>query len=211
MDIYKEWQKINLEKFKQQSITQNNIMEAIHQNSKTPLEGVKKGLSYKIRYIIFFTIAIMVLMVLNWNNSSKLILLGVFGLYMITGWIVLRIQLKKLKSSSDQIENLHTLLHKYYYTLKDALRFEETLGAFFLPLSVVIGYLYARIDDGETFLTVFSDPRQTVALLITIIIVVPIIGFVSKWMNKKAFGTYLEQLKMNLDLLEYEENYEEAA
>jgi hypothetical protein len=70
------------------------------------------------------------------------------------------------------------------------------------PVSAAGGFMLGGfVGSGKPIEVFMSKPIVIIILVVTIAILVPICYKLAKWMTKKAFGQYADQLKKNIDAL----------
>ncbi len=193
------WNELQTELQTDAVINKEEIIAAIKSESKNPLQKLRHATKIRLNWTIFFSVFCFLGAVLSYNYPRAIFLWGVGFTYYFGGVLLVRHHLNKLDDNFDN--NIKSLLENYYQRLTKMLSIEEVVGTFILPVSVVLGYCLSGVYDGETFTQIFSDATG-IALLMGVMIVFTAIGlWVSKRLNYKAYGKYLEQLKTNIDLL----------
>jgi hypothetical protein len=66
----------------------------------------------------------------------------------------------------------------------------------------MLGFLFAIIEEKGSAAIVFSDWRLLLLMLVVATLLVPFGAWLTRRMNKVAFGKYLDHLKENLDQLD---------
>ena len=98
--------------------------------------------------------------------------------------------------------NLLQELENHYAKIKKWMSIQEQAGLLIYPVSAAGGFMIGgSVGAGKSITEIMQKPVMIITLLITIAILVPICFYLAKWMNKKAFGKYAEQLKQNIELL----------
>ena len=70
------------------------------------------------------------------------------------------------------------------------------------PISAAGGFMLGGyVGSGKPIEQFMSKPAVLIALVISIIVLVPICHHFAKWMDKKAFGQFADVLKQNIDML----------
>ena len=79
---------------------------------------------------------------------------------------------------------------------------QQQAGLLIYPVSATGGFMIGgSVGAGKSITEVMQKPGMIIALLIALIILVPLCFYLAKWMSKKAFGKYAEQLKQNIEML----------
>lgn len=193
------WQEIQTEIEIKTSIKKDEIMKAITEESKNPLVQLKKGMAIKRNWCSLFTVASLVALLFSLKFPSAVVIWVFFCTYFAFGAISIHLDLKKLDPPFDT--SIKVLLETYYKKISKMIALEETIGAFAIPIFGVLGFMMFNIYEGQTILEILSNPKL-VGILLVLTIIYGAGGFLlAKKMNKIAFGSYLEQLKTNIDLL----------
>ena len=193
------WKELETEIKSRKQIDKEEIMTAITQESKNPLQKLKYATKIRMRWTLFFTIFCFTGAVLSYNYPRAVLLWGVGFTYYLGGLLMVQYYLKQLDDSFDH--NIKSLLENYYKRLTRMLSIEEMVGTFVLPVSVVLGYCLSGVYKGETFAEIFSDSTGIAVLMGLMVIFTAFAIWLTKKMNYTAYGKYLEQLKTNIDLL----------
>lgn len=193
------WQEIQTEIEATKTINKKEIMKAITEKSKNPLVQLKKGMGIKRNWCSLFGVLSLIALLFSLNYPSAIIIWLFFFAYFAFGAISIHLDLKKLDPPFDT--SIKSLLESYYKRISKMIAWEETIGAFAIPIFGVLGFMMFNIYGGETILEILSNPKA-MGILLILTIVYGAGGFLlAKKMNKSAFGGYLEQLKTNIDLL----------
>lgn len=201
MDIYKEWQKLQVEKFSEQ-LNENTIMEAIKKESRMPVHELIKRLGYKIRFVVFFIVLFSTITVFQIGHPDRFLIgLGVSLVYIIGGLLLWQ-QHRKLKIVSTQVdENLLGSLTSFHRQIDRTIRYENLFGLFFMPVALIGGFFFGASAGGKSPVEMLSDPTSMLILLGLLIVLAPLGYWAGKKMNQIAFGEYLSQLAMQIEVL----------
>jgi Ca2+/Na+ antiporter len=202
MDLYKEWKKLDQEKFSNQTIQKTTIMSAIHQESSSAIYQLKKSLRHKINWVIFFITGIVIWMLFSLQRPELLLIQGVFLAYYVLAFVTLWLQYRKMGAEPDLSENTLTVMKNNAGFIKKAIDLETRIGLFVFPIAIVGGMLISRHYDGVTLAETFSDARLLTFMLVLVIILVPILHFAGKKMNNMAFGKHINRLDENIRRME---------
>ena len=111
------------------------------------------------------------------------------------------------KEISRTIPNASLLqeLESHYAKIKKWMSIQQQVGLLIYPVSAAGGFMIGgSVGAGKSITEVMQKPAMIIALLIALAILVPLCFYLAKWMNKKAFGKYAEQLKQNIGRLKSE-------
>jgi hypothetical protein len=174
------------------------------QPSKDPLQKVKRNLLYNS--IIGFCICIMYIVVITkFPVWEVLLCIGI----VLAFTLLASIKALLLFKSINNVASDNTLLQemkKHYATLTVWMKMQQQVALFIYPVSAAGGFMIGgSIGAGRTIDEIMQKPVIVIAMVITIILLIPPCYYLAKWMNKKAFGNYVQQLKQNIDALENEQ------
>lgn len=93
-------------------------------------------------------------------------------------------------------------LENHYNNITRWMKIQQQVGLLIYPISATGGFMIGgSLGAGKSISEVMEKPVMIVALLIALAILVPLCFLLARWMSKKAFGKYADQLKQNIDLL----------
>ncbi len=202
MDLLKEWQQLHQEKFNYSPIEKEQIMKAIYQESNSTISTLKKRLAGKLYWIIFFLIAGGIWMLFSLDQPELLMIQGGFMAAYLLGLIVMGLEYRKMDTNLDFNDQTLPLMKKQDQLIKRALNFEKIWGMVAFPLAILGGLLLGHVERGRTLADFFQDPKSLGLALILIIVLVPIMYFVTNKMNKFAYGDLVDDLQNNIRRME---------
>lgn len=201
MDLYKEWDTLNKTKFNT-TLTNQQIMEALTQQSNSSLAALKTRLKQKIYWAVLFT-AIDTIWLLCSLKRPELLLILSFSLAIKIVLLVVTVgNYKKLQKDDILSENIAYAIKKNYTIIKNTLAFETAWGLFNMPIAIITASLIVNHYFGHTIAEYFDNAHKLTSLLIGIIVLVPLAMLGASKANKKAFGEHLDQLQKNIIQLE---------
>ncbi len=175
-------------------------------NSKVqgPLAKLKRNLNLQIWYALIITLAYALLIFYfpYWQVQGCLLLLIGFNLWAVAKAFSL------YKSIDLDITKFNVLneLKKQYHAFTEWQRQNLRVALFVYPFAAAGGFMLGgTLGSGKTPTLFMNDSKVLIALIITIIILVPLSYLLAKWMTKVAFGKYIIQLKNMIDELEKED------
>ncbi|MFK7810205.1 MAG: hypothetical protein AB8F74_20550 [Saprospiraceae bacterium] len=201
-DIAKAWQQLATEKFSNSTIKKEDIMTAIKKESNTSIALLKKGLKHKLYYAVAITLGLVIVLLFSLGNTDLSILLGIGITFYVVGSILMYLKYVKIE---DGIEGSTDLLQSMRYnlkTIKSVLNMERAWGVVTFIPAIIIGILYGRVSDGMTIAECFQSPRVLTTALIAIVVLIPIMTWVSGKLTKKAYGENLKILEENIIRME---------
>lgn len=202
LDLFKDWQKIKEEKFSLQTIKKQEIMDAIHKDSNSTINTLKKNLKYKMMWSFGFIVCFTIWMLFSLDRPELLMIVGALNLSYIIGFILLSFKYRKMDSELDFTQNSLITMKKNLNLITGALKIEQNWGLFTLPSAIIIGILVSRHYNGYTILETITDSTYLLKIIILLIILVPIAFISTNKMNKSAFGKQLDKLRDNISKLE---------
>lgn len=202
MDLHKEWQKLQAEKFEQPKLKKEEIMKAIYQESKSTISTLTKNMLHKTYWAIGLLVVFGSVFLASLGNADLALVTGICAAYFVTGLIGVYSQYRKLRSLNDMGGQTLEVLQSYYKRIYKALMFEEAFSMFFYPIAAICGMLFSLILFGESIETVFGNQKMLIAMLVISVIITPLGAMAARAMNKQAFGGYLDQLKEHIKQLE---------
>lgn len=202
MDLRKEWQQLHQEKFNYSPIKKEQIMKAIYQESNSTIATLKKRLAAKLYWIIFFLVAGGIWMLFSLDNPELLMVQGVFMAAYLVGLVAMGLEYRKMDTSLDFNDQTLPLMKKQDRLIRRALNFEKIWGVVAFPLAILGGLLLGHVSRERTLIDFFQDPKKLGLALILILVLVPIMYYVSGKMNQFAYGNLMDKLQNNIRRME---------
>ncbi len=202
LDLNKAWKKINEEKFLSSTIKKEEIMNAISKESSLTISGLKKGLKYKLYWTIFFVSVFAGGMLWNLNNPELLGLFSVFFILYAFGISGLYSEYKKMDGHIDVSKDTLSEMKKHREIMKRALRNEERWGYIAFPIIIIAMLLLPKLMDKVPIIDIVSD-LKFMGILIGCLIGLTTLGmWLTKKMNKSAYGCFIEDLEDSIKKME---------
>jgi hypothetical protein len=202
MDIYKEWQSIQKEKFDSITIKKEEIMNTIYQDSNSTIGLLKTRLKHKRNWIVFFLIAFTVWGALSLDKPEILyIIIGLFFTYAY-GFIMLTRSINNMSSSIDYSDQTLPMMKKNYELITGALNSENLMGFAIFPIAILVGLILPGLYRGQTIMDMIDNSRFLQYALLVMVVAMPIMFVITKKMNNYAYGKLIEQLKKNIHQME---------
>lgn len=199
MDELKQvWEDIKKKKNNLTDFSSEEINKSISSKSKGTMQSIRKKVLHKLYYTVFFTLVIAVYVPFASPLPSQALLLLLLVAYLI-GCILFYQEYKLL---GKQIELDMNLLHAsrlFRDRIKKVLHYEELVGLILYPFSVTAGFMIGLTLEDDRYM---DRPLDWIVLVIVILVVTPGAHWLAKWMNRKAFGKYIERLENNIGQLE---------
>jgi hypothetical protein len=167
------------------------------------LVKLKRQLRNKILWGVVLNLPMPYLLFLIWGNATLVTLVGFVLLMSAILTVAIYRYYRRLPSHLDMGQGMLPLMQSYDRIIRKALRFEERVGAFFIVPSPAMGAMFSLVADGKRTITdVLSDPVMLIVLGVVTVLVAPFAIWLTVWMNKYAFGKYLDKLRKNIAALE---------
>lgn len=202
MDIYKEWKKLSESKFSNQ-IKREEVMNAIYQESKSTISELKKRLGYKMNWVLFFALICTAGMIWTINKPQALLIFGVANIIYIASFFGLRFFHKRMDHQLKEDKSLLASLKLNENLLKSSLRLETNVTLISFPIILIGMILLKDVYNGLTILEAISGVNTLIVMVIVLAIGFPFVHFTGAKMNKIAFGAYLNNLRKNINQLEF--------
>jgi len=201
MDELKEiWGKINEAKQPEEELTTDQLQQIGSQQSLGVISKLSRNVRAKMYYAIFFTVAFGTGLPFVFPLASQILLLIMIAAYLI-GSILLYQEYKILQAGIDMTQDILSGLQAYRDRIKRVLKYEELVALCLYPVSVTAGFLFGmQVVDREA--RIMNQTLHWVALILSIVVMTIGGHMLARWMNKKAFGKYLDQLEGNIHELE---------
>ena len=197
-DLHEPWEKMQQDQTSFE-LDEAFLDEALNKESCDPLIRLRKNLGFKLMWIAGFSLLFLVLIITTdklYNRIliSPLLVAYVIGLALIYGQF-------RILSFVDKSQNLSYILKAYYYRIKRIQQYELQVALFLYPISITAGFVYGFTlkRSAEEILT---DLKVLTILIVTNVILIPACYYLARWMDRKAYGKYLDQLKEDIDQLE---------
>ncbi len=203
MDIHKEWEQLNNKLFSNQSLINEEIMSAITSESNSAIEKIKKGLTIKSYWCLFFITGFFALMFFNRANTTIVAAIGIVNLIYIIGYFMIRKQANKMSTEQTNEASILDTMKRNEGLIKDTINFERNFFVFLTPVIVLCSMVYGRMSKDEISIeALLADSKFLIAALITCSLAVPLVYFIGNYLNKKSFQRDIDKLQHNIQKLE---------
>lgn len=172
--------------------------------SKDPLKKIKQNLIINSIFGIVIG-SIYIIILVKFPLWQLFVCLGiVLG---FTVWAVVKaIQLYQQLELKHPGYSVLEKMEEHYSNLTKFLKLQQNVGLIIYPISAAGGFMLGGyVGSGKPIEQFMSKPVVLIALVISIIVLVPLCHYFAKWMNKKAFGQFADVLKQNIETLKNEE------
>lgn len=166
-----------------------------------PLEKLKTNLAISLGFgaVITLGYALLIFFFPFWQVQLALLICIAFNLWVIAkAWKIYA----SIQTDLGQADVLHTLImHRDQFRIW--FRQQMRYALFVYPVAAAGGYLLGgAIGSGKPIAEFMSHPFVIIMLFVSIIILVPLSYWLAKWMNKVAFGKYVDQLEKRIEELQ---------
>jgi hypothetical protein len=176
----------------------------LHHTSKGPLEKLKSNLVKNLSFAVIITLgyAFLIFYFPYWQIQLGLLITIFFNLVLM--WQAYE-QYKHIDPALSSTNVLQNLKH-IHASFKKMCRQQERAALLVYPVACAAGFMLGGVvGSGKSVEAFMSKPVAQIALSICIVVMVPICYYLAKWMNKVAFGKYVDQIKEHIDALERED------
>jgi hypothetical protein len=168
-----------------------------------PLEKIKRNLIINSLWGVLI-VALYIYILVHFPFWQIFVSIGLVMLFTILGvYSALTLYLRmnqKLPANSVLNE-----MERHYQNIQQWMRIQQNIGLFLYPVSAAGGFMLGGfVGSGKPIEVFMGKPIIIIILLVTIAILVPICHKLAKWMNRKSFGRYADQLKRNIEDLKSE-------
>lgn len=179
------------------------LAEMLGKESLGLLPKLRRKLRIKMYWGIGILLSFPLFGLLTQDTAVLLLCVGVM-VFMTTLLLVgVFVHYRRLPDHLDMSQGMLPLLKRYDAIVRRALRFEERVGALFVIPAPGFGALLGlSAGSGKPIGVLLSNPIVIGILLLLMAIIGPLGVWWSIWMNRIAFGRYLDQLKSNIKALE---------
>ena len=202
MDIHKEWEQLNQNLFVNQSLKNEEIMNATTSESSSAIYKIQKGLIAKSYWCLFFFAGFTLLRFNSRDNTESLIAIGIVNFMYLVGFIIIRRLAKKMSAELKVETDILSSMKRNLKLLNKSISIEKNIFLLGTPVIMLCASFYSRFENGETFDGLIQDSNFLVILIVSCIIALPFVYFVGNYLNKKSFGPYMNQLSQNISKLE---------
>jgi len=165
-----------------------------------PVAKVNRRLAWKI----FFTVLFLPFYILaffyvgDWLTKT---LFAIITLAHFMGLILFVKRYRRAKSLQVGLADSKTTLIQYIDNVKSTLRQEELGGLILYPIAAAGGFFLSLLQEMSLDVAL-ADRRIMITLAILMVVMTPLAHWLARWMNRKTFGRYLQDLESRLAELE---------
>lgn len=168
-----------------------------------PLARLKKNLVIHLVYAVVITLGYLAILFYfhYWQVQACIGLLVIFN-----AWAMYKAYRLYAGIELDLTQqNVLSELKKHYNTFSEWQRQSLRIAILVYPFAAAGGFMLGgAVGAGKPPEVLFEKPFFSIALVISIIVLVPLSYLLARWMTKVAFGKFVDQLKVRIDELESE-------
>lgn len=172
--------------------------------SSSPLEKIKRNLLIN-SLLGMLIVAFYIFIIASFPLWQVQLSIGIVLLFTLWGiYTAMQLFLKinagvSTNSCLDQMQLHYNSIHRW-------MSVQQNIGLLLYPVSTAGGFMLGGyVGSGKPIEVFMGNPIIIIILLALIAILVPLCYKLTKWMTKKAFGQYADQLKINIDALKSEQ------
>lgn len=197
MDLHEEWKKWQESAQLDQKELNLPKLSELKGNAQLPIEKLRKQFRIKMVFVFIFIIGFLTILILNKEPFIQAALVIILIFYFIAAFLTIKdYQLFRKEIPMD--ESMIDTLEKISTTIRKTIQFEEKFALFIYPISFTGGFMlgFSMVTPLEEF---FADKYAIPILVGAISIVTPLSYFISKKLNQKRLGKYLDKLDNMID------------
>lgn len=202
MDIEKSWGRLDgTGKLPEEFLQGDNWHKPSGLN---PLARLKRGL----RINMYWAVIIAALYILSiFYFPVPIFRITMMAMLLFTAWALLSTY-RMYRQLDPRICNDCTLvseMQRHYEAIRNWMRMQEKVALFFYPIGAAGGFLLGGVlGSGKSISEIMSKTPVQVAFVLAILLLTPAGYYLARWMNKKAFGKHLEDLRSRIDAFQAE-------
>lgn len=181
----------------EKALSDQEVASSLRKHSKHPVHKLQRNLLISLGFTVFFLIAFSTLFffVNEWIIRGLLVIIIAFYLagtvFTYKEWQHNRGILLSDQPVKDALQNIINRIRR-------SLRTSERVAIFVYPVSIAAGFLLGFSVEKDLSL-LLDKPIGIIMLLVVIIVGTPASHWLAKWMNKKAYGKYLDEIEKTLN------------
>jgi glucose-6-phosphate-specific signal transduction histidine kinase len=197
-DLHKSWDAWQQEDASFQ-LNEAFLEEALKKESADPLIKLRKNIGIKLLWIagfslLFLTLIITTDKIYNRILISPLLLAYVVGLALIYGQY-------RILGFVDKSQNMKYILESYYHRIRRIQQYELKVALFLYPISITAGFVCGFTIE-KSAEEILSNSKVWLTLVATNIVLIPACYYLAQYLDRKAYGQYLDRLEEDIKQLE---------
>ncbi len=194
------WGKLGQKDNADSIIEESEIRKALTSKSLGIIGKLKGNVFQKLTITAILTMGLLIAIPFVLPTASQM-LMGVLCIAYTLGSIALYKEYHILKKGVDMSQDVLHGLNDYYYRIKRVIRYEEMISLILYPISISAGFLLG-MQLADPTAAVLDGSYDWMILIVTMVILTISGDWLTKWLNRKAFGQYLTDLKKHISELE---------
>ncbi len=203
MDLQRAWKKLETERLEKPFDTPlSRHPKWLH--SKHPAIKLQQGLKISLGFAVIFFVVFIGLFLRYDPWLIKLfiaIVLGSFSFFGIANYLTLQRVNRELNRAltdplKESLERIHNIIYR-------SMRFQEIGAIFLYPFSAIAGYMMA-LGELDNFDDKIQQTKFLLPMIIAAIVCIPLCYWLTRWMYKVSYETYMDQLKVLIRDMETE-------
>jgi hypothetical protein len=182
--------------------------QKLQASSADPLLKLRLNIRINSGYGILFSLLFLALFV-YFDFFWVRFFLGVVLLGYVLAIVYNSYLLRRVLITPAADENIRIRLSLIYYRMKKALQTVEIAALFFYPFSLTAGFIMALAEEGKLE-KLSTEPLLQGLLVACFVLFVPLCYYLTKWLNKIAFGKEVDRIFDLLTALDEEKKEEET-
>ncbi len=172
--------------------------------SQNPLMKIKKNL--RINIIFASVICLLYIIILVYFQLWQVQLsIGLVLLFSLWALYTAFQQFRTLATLVSPANPLLAELKRHHQSINRWMNTQQKVALFIYPVSAAGGFMLGGfLGSGKPIDEFMSKPAMQIALLVSIIVLVPVCYYLSRWMCRQSFGKHLDALGKNITALEAE-------
>lgn len=200
MEWINDWEKINESS---KAKTKIDISKIFSRNSISPIETLQRHLRINFYYGIAFIVCYISIGLFfpHWSIITFVAVAASFTLYtVVTGYSLF----KKLINWQKEL-GLVQELKKINEALEKWLKLTERIALLVYPFAISGGFILGgTLSANMSFMDLFDSNIKIYALILCVVILTPVSYYLTKYLNQKAFGAYINRIKQLIKDVEAE-------
>jgi len=190
-ELDQAWQKLTEQKFSNNKIKKQEIMDAIKTEAHSSILDLKSQLKTKLMFSTLFTI--MFFGFAFTKSDAPLLYYGMTVLYLF-GTLMLFYKYRQMGDGLEPDKSILANLKHNASAIKSMLLLERIWGI----MACVAVFIYFVSDSIK-----FNDDERSIVIRIGIFLVIMVVlGFIAEYFNKIKFGNKLKEMEDNIIRLE---------
>ena len=200
MDLQQEWNRLNERHFSLVEPVRLAVSDLMRHPVESPLAKLRRNARINMGYAVAFILLFIALFVLNAHPYIR-ICLGILIVAYLVAVVFTGYKLHRLPSVPALDGPLLPVMKTYHDQLRAWINWQERVALFIYPISIAGGFFLSLATKADLDVAL-HDPKTLGILIAAVLVLTPAGFWLARWMNNLAFGTYLNQLKINIDVLE---------